>query len=216
MSLGAMSSDPATQSRTPRSKRKGRRDEQPETPSSVDASPAASDAPRGRELVNPLLGSFLALFVIGFGVWLVSATKSYREEYAQATEGWRVGSSRVVELTVIKEDATNLACASDQEFAGVRCGYRRDKREAGSVSPDNRQMLQPYNTVNNELLLGAGLWSSPALKGPLPGSRFSVICNYNIKGVVKTVAIRFNPKATFAPVGKTVTAGTFSECQLPK
>jgi hypothetical protein len=54
------------------------------------------------------------------------------------------------------------------------------------------------------------------LKGPLPSSRFSVICNYTIKGVVKTVSIRFNPKAAFSPVGKTVTAGTFSECMLPK
>jgi hypothetical protein len=175
-----MSSDPATQSRTPRSKRTGRRDEQPETPASEAPAPVTDDAPRGRELVNPLLGSFLALFLIGFGVWLVSGTKSYREEYAQATEGWRVGSTRVVELTVIKDDATNLACASDAEFSGLHCGYRRDKREAGSVSPENRQMLQPYNTVNNELLLGAGLWASPGLKGPLPSSRFSVICNYTI------------------------------------
>lgn len=214
-----MSSDPATHPRNPRNPRKSRRDDAADTSAAsapVEPSLEEAEGPPRRDRINPLLGSFLSLLVIGFGVWLVSGTESYREEYAQATEGWRVGSTRVVEVTVVKDDATNLSCASDQEIAGLRCGYRRDKSEAGQVSPANANMLQPFNTVGNELLLGAGLWTSPDLKGPLPGSRFSVICNYNIKGVVKSVSIRFNPKSTFSPVGKTVTAGSLTDCVLPR
>ena len=84
------------------------------------------------------------------------------------------------------------------------------------MSPDNPQILQPYNTVGNELLLGASLWTSSDLKEPLPRGRFSVVCNYHIKGVVKSVAIRFNPDAPFDPVRKTVTVGTLTEWVLPR
>jgi hypothetical protein len=181
-------------------------------PERLDAEP---DAPRP-EPYNVVLMSVLAFFLIGFGVWVVSAGARYRSEYAQIMEGWRVGSTRIVELTLVKEDKRNLACASDQVMAGLRCGYRRNGREAGSMSPENPNMLQPYNTVGNELLLGAGLWRSPDLKEPLPHGRFSVICNYNIKGVARSVSIRFDPAAAFSAVGKTVTSGTLTDCVLPR
>jgi len=211
-----MSSDSATRGPGNRKKGRERGDEQPETAASLDPLQERPDAPPDTRRCNALLLSFLTFFLIGFSVWLVSASKRYREEYAQATEGWRVGSTRQVELTLVKEDRSNLGCASDQVIAGLRCEHRRDKRAAAEVSPGNPQILQPYNTVENELLLGAGLWSSPALKGSLPSSRFSVICNYRIQGVVKSVAIRFNPSASFAPVGKTVSVGTLTDCVLPK
>jgi hypothetical protein len=210
-----MSSESATRGRSKRDKEKARGHE-PGTATPAELAPERNGAEAYSERCNVLLLSVVSLFLIGFGVWLVSGTKSYREEYAQATEGWRVGSTRVVELTLVKDDKQNLGCASDQVIAGLRCGHRRGKSESVSAQGADPQILQPYNTVANELLLGAGLWSSPDLKGALPSSRFSVICNYTIKGVVKSVAIRFNPTAAFAPVGKTVTAGTLSECVLPR
>jgi hypothetical protein len=158
--------------------------------------------------------SFLLFVVIGFGVWVVSAGKSYREEYAQATatEGWHVGSTIVLELTVVKEDKHNLACSSDKVFWGLHCGGERDLRGTG---PDPL-LLQPYNTTGNQLLLGAGLWNSADLKEPLPQERFSVVCNYHVKGVVKSAAIRFARTGTFEPLTKTVTAGTFTDCVIPR
>ena len=137
-------------------------------------------------------------------------------KYAQATETWRVGSTREVELTVVKNDKRNLSCASDQTIAGLHCGYRRNGREAGRVSPDDAQMLQPYNTTSNQLLLGAGLWTAEELKEPLPEGRFTVVCNYHIKGIMKSAAVRFDPHASFSAVGKTVTAGSLTECVLPR
>ena len=210
-----MSSDPATRGTRDREKRKARREE-PEAAPPGEALPERSDAQPYTERYNAVLLSVVSLFLIGFGVWLVSGTKRYREEYAQTMEGWRVGTTRMVELTLVKDDKKNLGCASDQVIAGLRCGHRRGKSDAVSAEGADSQLLQPYNTVANELLLGAGLWNSPDLKGALPSSRFSVICNYTIKGVVKSVSIRFNPTAAFAPVGKTVTAGTLSECVLPR
>jgi hypothetical protein len=211
-----MSSESPPRGQGTRSNETGSRDHEAEdvaTDSPPNEAPAASDAAVfGR--CNALLLSFASFCLIAFVLWVVSGGKRYREEYAQATEAWRVGSTRVVELTLVKDDLRHLACASEQVIAGLRCGHGRDKREVST--PSEPKNLRPYNTVANELLLGSGLWNSPDLKGPLPDRRFSVICNYNIKGVVKSVAIRFNPSASFAPVGKTVTAGTLTECMLPR
>jgi hypothetical protein len=118
-----------------------------------------------------------------------------------------------VELTLVPQDKTNLGCASDQVVQGLRCGFRRSGAEAVPLSPE---VLQPLNTVGNELLLGAGLWAGRDMKGSLPPHRFTVVCNYNIKGVMKSVAIRFDPAAAFSPVGRTVTLGTLTDCVIPR
>jgi hypothetical protein len=207
-----MSSDSAPSSSTG----EGTREEQPDAALCHEAEPVQSDASSRFGRCNVLLLSFLSLFLIGFGVWVVSAGGRYREEYAQATQGWRVGSIRSVDLTVVKDDRHNLACASDQVIEGLHCGFRSDLREAGPASSDNSQILQPLNTVGNELLLGAGLWNSSDFKNALPQARFTVICNYTIKGVMKSALIRFDPAASFNPVGKTVTVGTLTDCMIPR
>jgi len=148
-------------------------------------------------------------------VWLVSAGKRYRNEYTESTDGWRAGSTHEVELTLVRSDRQNLSCASDTTVAGLRCAFRRDLTAVGG-SADDPQVLQPYNTTNNELLLGAGLWTSPELKGPLPEARFTVVCNYHIQGVTRSAAIRFAPAAPFSPIGNPVTVGSLSDCALPR
>ena len=180
--------------------------------------PGAVEGPPRPSRCNALLVSFLSFVLIVFGVWVVSAGKRYREEYAQGqgTEGWSVGSTQRVELTLVQDDKRNLACASDQIIAGLHCAHRRDASEAGPFAPDDPQILQPYNTVRSELLLGAGLWTSPELKKPLPAARFTVVCNYHLEGVAKSAAIRFAAAAPFAPAGKTLTVGTLSDCALPQ
>ena len=180
--------------------------------------PVDVDGPLRPSRCNALLLSFVSFFLIVFGVWIVTGGKRYREEYAQGqgTEGWSVGSTQSVELTLVRDDRRNLACASDQIIAGLHCAYRRDATPAGPPAPDDPRILQPYNTVGSELLLGAGLWTSPALKKSLPAARFTVVCNYHIEGVAKSAAIRFDAAAPFAPAGRTVTAGTLSDCALPR
>ena len=165
---------------------------------------------------NVLVLSLLAFWTMGFGVWLVSAGGKYRDEYAEATSGWRVGSTRALEVTLVKADKQSLACASDQVIAGLHCGYRRDGAPTESQSPDDPLVLQPYNTVANEPFLAAGLWRSPDLAEPLPSERFTVHCNYNVKGVVRSAAVRYSPTDTFSPMGKSVTVGTLTDCVLPK
>jgi hypothetical protein len=192
------------------------REEQVDEPPSREPSPGQPDARPPFQRCNVLILSFLSFVLIVFGVWVISAGRRYREEYAQTMEGWRVGSTRAVEITLVKDDKRNLSCASDQVIAGLQCGYRGESHEAGPLSPDSPQILRPYNTVGNDLFLGAGLWNSPDLKEPLPERRFTVVCNYHIEGVVKSAMIRFTPAASFGPVGRTVTVGTLTDCMIPR
>jgi hypothetical protein len=162
-----------------------------------------------------LLWSFLWLVAITFGVWVVTAGAHYRVEYSQSVEGFRLGGTRMVEVTLVASDKQGLACAMDKVVEGLRCGYRADSSAAGPVSPDDAAMLQPYYTAGGELLLGAGLWVSPGAKEPLPGGRFAVVCNFHVVGVTKSAAIRFAPDAAFGATGKLVPVGTLTECVLP-
>ncbi len=159
--------------------------------------------------------SFVWLFAIGFGVWLVTAGKHYREQYTQYVDGFRLGSTRMVELTLVASDQQGLGCASDTVVEGLHCSHHADSREAGPLTPVDPQLLQPYYTTSKELLLGAGLWLTPAMKPPLPGGRFTVVCNYHVVGVTKAVAIRFAPTSAFGQVGGLVPMGTLSDCVFP-
>jgi hypothetical protein len=173
-------------------------------------------SPQGPERVNAILLSFVSVVLIGFGVWVVSAGKRYREEYAES-KGWWVGSSRVVELTLVKDDKLNLGCSFEHVLVeGLRCGFSDTRGEAASPSPDDPKVLQPYNTVGNHLLLGAGLWLSPDLKGELPANRFTVVCNYHIKGLVKSAKIRFDSHSSFGPLKEPTTVGTLTDCVIPR
>jgi hypothetical protein len=191
-------------------------DSEPQTGASGASPTAQPEAPRRRERYNDLLFSFVTLLLIAFGVWVVLGGKRYRAEYAQATQGWRVGTTRSVEITLVRDDKTNLACASDHSVAGLRCGYGRDQKPVSSLTADKPEMLQPYSTLGGELLLGAGLWTAADMRQTLPETRFSVVCNYNIKGVMKSASIRFSPTGRFNPTGKTVTVGSLNDCVVPR
>jgi hypothetical protein len=167
--------------------------------------------------LNVFVFSLASFCLIVFGVWVFSAGKRYREEYAQTTPGWQVGSTRTVEVTLVRDDRHNLGCASDAVVAGLHCGNRRDLSPAVPSTAESPLVLQPYNTVGGELFLGAGLWTSPELQqGSLPAARFSVVCNYHAQGIIASALIRFDERAPFSPVGRTVSAGTLTDCVLPR
>ena len=196
-------------------------DRLPVTGSGLDSGLASGPAPgpgpapdsseaRPSQRCNLLILSLASFCLICFGVWLVHAGKRYRDDHAPAAQGWRVGSAKPVEITLVREDRQTLACASSQVVAGLRCGGARDGHE-DQPGPD---ILQPYNTVGNEIFLGAGLWSS--LRDPLPTDRFTVVCSYNVKGFIKSAAIRFGAAGSFNPLGKTTPVGTLTDCTIPR
>jgi hypothetical protein len=162
-----------------------------------------------------LLGATSSLLAIGFVLWLVFSWSGYAERYAAANEGWHLGQTRLVEITVVPTDRYALGCASDRQPGGLHCASHLGGAPY-PPEPDQKKVLQPYNTIKNELLLGAGFWDNAVLSGPLPPERFSVACNYNIVGVVKSVSLRWGQTAPFTPVDKSVTVGTLTDCVIPQ
>jgi hypothetical protein len=159
------------------------------------------------------LSVLLFIFAV---LWLVVSWGKYSTRYAQSSDVWRVGGTHLIEITLIPQDVHNLACSSDNEFDGLRCGFHRNGAPFGSAGSDDETTMRPYNTVKNELFLAAGLWSSATMRGTIPKERFSITCNYSIVGVTKSVSLRWGPTAPFGPVQASVPVGRLSNCVFPQ
>jgi len=159
-----------------------------------------------------LLRGAAVLVCIGFGVWLVFAWSGYGERYAAAMEGWRIGGTHLVEISIVPEDRENLACASDATFGPVRCAYSLSR------PPENvplEHTLSPYNTVRGQILVAAGMWTQPVLKTTMPRGRFTVVCNFHVLGAMRP-QLRWAKKGRFDPLKDSVAAGTLSDCEIPR
>jgi hypothetical protein len=189
----------------------------PATPTGGDAaSPVSPAAQLPPPPPNLLLYTVLGLLCIGVCLWLVFSWTGYKNRYSQQVEGWHLGATKMIEVTLIREDKQNLACASDKSFEGIHCAFHANQQPWGPGPETDGTALQPYNTVKNELFLAAGLWVSPTLSGELPTTRFTVVCNYHVKGVLKSVSLRWSPTGSFGPVDQSVTVGTLTDCVIPQ
>jgi hypothetical protein len=190
---------------------------------------AAGSPPRE---LDQLLRLTLTLFAIGFAVWILLAGTAYRREYSGNGAAWHRGAHNFIEITLVREDQANLSCAAGATLQGLHCRYGADRRPrrstlstspaAGAAGADgaddadaDAQVLRPYNTVNGELFLGAGLWDSLLPRGPLPAGRFTVTCDFEIIGALRSVALRWTAAGTFEQPGKTLAVGTLHDCAIP-
>jgi len=161
-----------------------------------------------------LLQGAAALICIGFAVWLIFSWTNYPDRYAQAIEGWRLGGTHMVELTLVREDRTKLACAADVQIEDVRCEFRRNE-QALAEALDDRRKLRPYKSVKGALLLGAGLWTSPDLDRA-PAGRFTAVCNFHILGVTRSAAVRWDMKGEFIRLKETLPVGRLEKLRHPQ
>jgi hypothetical protein len=188
-------------------------------PESKDATArVATDSPAPNAPPPPgfLAYTFLTLLSLGFVVWLIFTWTGYKEKYSQIAEGWHLGGTKMIEITLIRDDKKNLACASDKTFGAIHCGFHRNGQSTGTSPETDPTVLQPYNTVKNELFLAAGLWQSPILSGTLPKERFTVVCNYHVVGVLRSAALRWSPTGSFNPLDQSVAVGSLSDCVIPQ
>jgi hypothetical protein len=198
---------------------------------SGSAAPAPSvEAPKGdtssdsqpeepiRSAASLLMPTTLSLLSIGIVLWLVYAWSGYSTKYSQATDSWKLNSTKMIEITVVREDRDNLSCASDVTVGGLHCGFHANQQPWGGGVSSDSQVLQPFNTVANELFLGAGLWTSPRLPKTLPSVRFTVMCNYKVYGAAKSMSLRWAlpPKGSFDPLKTSVAVGALSDCVIPE
>ena len=193
----------------------------PSAPAQADAGTSTSPATPASEDKdarprNLLLYTVFGFLCTGVALWLIFAWSGYKDRYSQQTEGWHLGGTKMIEVTLIREDKKNLACSSDKSFAGVHCGYHANAQPWGTTPEADPHVLQPFNTIKNELFLAAGLWQSPILSGTLPAERFTVVCNYHVVGVLKAVSLRWSATGNFSPVDQSVAVGSLTDCVIPQ
>ena len=195
----------------------------PDAPAQTDTAPPPAlegPAPTAEVTVPPpknmLLYTVFGFLCIGVALWLILAWSGYKEKYSQQTEGWHLGATKMLEITLIRDDKKTLACASDKTFSGVHCGYHKNSQPWGATQDTDPNVLQPFNTVKNELFLAAGLWQTPILSNELPKERFTVVCNYQVLGVLKDVSLRWSLTGNFGPVDQSVAVGRLSDCVIPQ
>ena len=191
----------------------------PSTPASDErpvAQPDVLPPPKVTDEFNVLCYTLLSLFIVSFGVWAIFAWMDYGKRYTPLADGWYVGGTRTIEITLVREDKQNLDCASDVVLEGLHCAYGANQQPFQSKEAPDPVRLRPYNTADNVLFLGAGLWSSPGLAGQLPSERFTVTCNYRMVSTLKSVALRWTAGGTFSPVKSAAPAGVLSDCVIPR
>jgi hypothetical protein len=156
----------------------------------------------------------LALFALGLCATLAVAWIGRPRDYVSAQTIWHRGAHNLVELTVVREDEAKLACASDVTLDGLACAFDAQRAARSTPGPDGP--LRPYATTSGDLLLGAGLWESATLARPLPAERFTVVCDFEVVGLVRSVALRFaSIDAPFDPSAKSLPTGRLHGCSIP-
>ena len=183
------------------------------------AAPAVECEPEVRYVPNEVdvsLRVLLALFVIGFGVWVIFTWLKYDKTAAQTEQGWHKGTKQLIELTLVREDANKLACASNLTVEGLNCAYLADTKPRVPAPADDAHLLRPYCNVKNDVLLASGLWDSPGMRGSLPTERFTVVCNYDIVGVIKSVSLRWSPTDKFDAAKQSLPVGILTDCVIPQ
>ncbi|MGD0836708.1 MAG: hypothetical protein ABSB49_08720 [Polyangia bacterium] len=183
-------------------------------PAATTATPPVAAATRSGPPV--VLYTVFGFLCMGVALWLVFAWTGYKDRYSQHSEGWHLGATKMIEITLVRDDKKNLACASDRSFAGTHCGFHANIVPWGPGPDRDVNTLQPFNTVRNELFLASGLWFAQVLRDPLPSSRFTVVCNYHVTGVLKNVSLRWSPTGSFTPVDQSVAVGTLTDCVIPQ
>ncbi|HVY44747.1 MAG TPA: hypothetical protein VHB21_02665, partial [Minicystis sp.] len=169
---------------------------EPAEPEAASAAPGGATAKRPlaqRKLAerrSPPKGSLtksLMLFVIIVGGLIVAFALIGREEPNAngpvPAPKWSTGQTVDLELTVVPSDAKDLACSSVEEIDGQKCEFSAPGKLQAPALTDEKKTFKPYTTTDRIQVIGAGLWSQPALApNKLPNTRFSVKCKYKIEG----------------------------------
>ncbi|MEP7053301.1 MAG: hypothetical protein ABJB12_23260 [Pseudomonadota bacterium] len=176
---------------------------------------APSTAPPELHSAPLLSWALCGLLAIVFSLWLAFSWSGYAGQYAQAGGAWRMGGTQPIEITLIRDDAHNLACASDVNVNGLHCAFKQDGQPRDSNPADLNQILRPYCSAKGEILVAAGLWNSPSLPSALPAGRFTVVCNFRVTSVLKSAQARWSEIGKFEPLKQSVPMGVLSDCSIP-
>jgi hypothetical protein len=176
---------------------------------------AARKAGAGATQGGGSLGKSVMLFfviVIGLGAGFAILG---RETQVDNRPKWKVGDTADVEITLVKSDRQDLACAATEEVAGKHCAFEAmNKPWTKGNASDDKQILKPYTTVDRVQFTAAGLWADPSMQpDKLPTTRFTVKCKYKVEGKLPNVGVRWEQTGQWFP-NTDWYAGSVTDCKV--
>jgi hypothetical protein len=160
--------------------------------------------------------SVLLFFVIVIGLGAGFAILGREPTAEQAKPKWTVGQTVDVEVTLVRSDRQDLACAAADEVGGKHCAFEAANKawSKGGDPNDDKVTLKPYTTTDRMQFVAAGLWSDPGLSpDKLPATRFSAKCKLKVEGTMKNVGVRWEQTGQWYPQDGWF-AGSISSCSL--
>jgi len=131
--------------------------------------------------------------------------------------GWTDGQVVRLHIVLSPAHADERACAAPEALDGLRCSFVEGGKRASDAPPfPEADLLQPHWTTDGQRLLGAGLWSSPALT-PVLAERLdravTLACDVRILGRAM-VQFRLREDDTWMGAAKPWDYGRFESCEL--
>jgi hypothetical protein len=138
----------------------------------------------------------------------------------------KVGQDIDVSITLVSTDAKALSCWSAAEMNGRHCEYesptQRWSKASSSGRPPGQDILAPYKTTDDLLLLVPGLFLEPALAKRLTIDppdfgrehiRFVANCKMHLEGEMENFGVRWAQQGQFQQQQKAF-FGPVSGCTL--
>lgn len=179
----------------------------------------------GRMVIAVALG--LAMLVIP-----TSQLGKFITKKAPRTESrgnWQIGDRAELHITVVTSDYDQLACADRRTVGDAHCEWKNERerwpRAEDEPIDDNRlNILQPYKTTDDALVLLSGLWAMPEVAmrlhtEPSRGvsksqlARFVVTCDVEFVEEWDATMIRWGPGQRWDSPKK-VMIGNPKECHI--
>jgi hypothetical protein len=188
-----------------------------------------------RETEEPVLSGRLVWIVAMFAAMVfiplspLSGLIEKKGPTATKPEHWSLNREGTVHLTVVTADYNKLGCAHPDAAGPNHCAFQNEKqpwpRDPNAPLDDNkRNIVQPYRTVDGQLLMLAGLWAQPAVamrlhNEPPQGiaenklARFTAQCRVKFIAEWKQPLIRWAPGQQWSRQGDALVAEPIS-CEV--
>ncbi len=169
--------------------------------------------------------TYVGWLIAALFVWAVYSEFYYRRA-GSSQRALAEGQDADVAITLVSTDAKALACASAEDVKGRHCEYasrtERWTKPTTTGRPAAADVLAPYKTTDDVLLLVPALFSEPALVERLaidPPTfsqehiRFVANCKLHVEAKMKEVDVRWATQGQWY-TERDVPIGTVSGCWL--
>lgn len=131
--------------------------------------------------------------------------KKKRKKKGGSSGSFEAGEEIAVQLKLAAADASDVACAVETSFGDLQCAFSSPTKKSDIDSTDartNRNLLQPFTTVDGRKLLVGGIWSQPDVKAQIDTTkdRFLATCILKLVAEAEGAHVRTFPTAPWSEV----------------